>query len=95
MDSFEIRTVFGKKKIACNTKVLAHEHICCYSEYLNMMSRKYLDKNKIIEKSAAILNNMKKKYGVGLFADCTPINIGRDTQMLKKISELSGVDIVC
>lgn len=96
MDKFiEVKTVLGKKKVSSNTKVLAHEHICCYSEYLNMMSTKYLDKNRLTEKSVVILKNMKEKYGVGLFIDCTPINIGRDIEMLKNISKLSGVDIVC
>lgn len=96
MDNFvEIRTVLGKKKIDKSVKVLSHEHICCYSEYLNMMSNKYLDKNMLIEKSAAILKNVQEKYGLGLFVDCTPVNIGRDIEMLKNISNLSGVDMVC
>lgn len=96
MDNFfEVKTVLGKKKISRDTVVLSHEHICCYSEYLNMMSSGYLDKNGLIKKSAKILKNMKEKYGMGLFLDCTPLNIGRDTEMLKSISELSGVEIVC
>lgn len=94
-DFAEIRTVLGKKKIRKNTITLSHEHICCYSEYLNMMSNNYLDKDQLAEKSADILKSMKEKYGLGLFIDCTPINIGRDIQLLKKVSELSGVDIVC
>lgn len=96
MDNFvEISTVLGKKKIAKDTKILSHEHICCYSEYLNMMSKVYLDKNALIKSSADILKRMKGKYGVGLFFDCTPVNIGRDIPMLKSISQLSDVDIVC
>lgn len=91
----EIKTVLGKKKAAESTKVLSHEHICCYSEYLNMMSKAYLDKNSLIKKSVEILKVMKEKYGVGLFLDCTALNIGRDIGLLKVISELSGVDVVC
>lgn len=91
----EVRTVLGKKKISRNTVTLSHEHICCYSEYLNIMSKSYLDKAELAVKSADILKNMKEKYGLGLFIDCTPVNIGRDVELLKKVSELSGVDIVC
>lgn len=91
----KVRTVFGKKKISKNTVTLSHEHICCYSEYLNIMSKSYLDKAKLAEKSADILKKMKEKYCLELFIDCTPINIGRDVNLLKKVSELSGVDIVC
>ena len=94
-DFVEVRTVLGKKKISKNTVTLSHEHICCYSKYLNIMSKSYLDKPKLAEKSADILKNMKEKYGVELFIDCTPVNIGRDVELLKKVSELSGVDIVC
>ncbi|MDY5231374.1 MAG: hypothetical protein SPH44_09685 [Eubacteriales bacterium] len=95
MNNFvEVKTILGKKKISKNTVTLSHEHICCYSEYLNIMSKSYLDKASLAEKSADILKNMKEKYGVGLFIDCTPINIGRDIELLKKVSELSGVDIV-
>lgn len=96
MDNFvEIRTVLGKKKIAKNTVTLSHEHICCYSEYLNSMSKKYLNKAELTEKSAAVLKSLKEKYNLGLFMDCTPLNIGRDVELLKKVAELSGVDIVC
>lgn len=96
MDNFvNIKTVLGEKKINASVKVLSHEHICCYSEYLNVMSKGYLDKNGLIEKAAAVLGDMKKNYGVGLFIDCTPLNIGRDTEMLKEISRQSRVDIVC
>ena len=93
-DFVEVRTVLGTKKISKNTVTLSHEHICCYSEYLNIMSKTYLDKAELSKKSADILKNMKEKYGLGLFIDCTPINIGRDVELLKKVSELSGVDIV-
>ena len=91
----EIKTVLGKKEISESTKVLSHEHICCYSEYLNTMSNTYLDKNDLIKKSVKILKNIKEKYGVGLFLDCTALNIGRNVELLKVISELSGIDIVC
>ncbi len=94
-DLVEIRTVLGKKKIDSSVKILAHEHICCYSAYLSVMSQNYLDKDALIERSVAILQAMKERYGVGLFVDCTPVNIGRDIPLLKKISVLSGVDIVC
>lgn len=94
-DFAEIRTVFGKKKISKNTVVLSHEHICCYSEYLNMMSKRYFNRNELIKISVECLKSMKKRYHLGLFVDCTPVNIGRDVELLKKVSEMSEVDISC
>lgn len=90
----EVKTVLGKKKISRNTKVLSHEHICCYSEYLYMMSPHYLNKNELTQKSVEILKSMKEKYGVGVLVDCTPVNIGRDINLLQNISALSGVEII-
>lgn len=94
-DFCEIRTVLGKKKISKSTVTLSHEHICCYSEYLNTMSAGYLNQAELTKKSVAVLKQMKEKYNLGLFIDCTPLNIGRNIPLLKNVSELSGVDIVC
>lgn len=91
---FKINTVLGEKSIEQNTITLPHEHICCYSEYLNRMSKNYLNKEKLTNTSIDILKDLKKKHGVKLFVDCTPLNIGRDIEMLKKISYASEVDIV-
>lgn len=91
----QINTVLGKKIVSDDTVSLSHEHICCYSEYLAMMSKRYLDKNELTQKAVEVLVDMKKKYGVGLFVDCTTVNIGRDIELLKNVSRLSGVDIVC
>ena len=75
---------------------LPHEHICCYSEYLYYIAGdKYLDKNKLAEYSIDYLKKIKEKYQLGTFIDCTPINIGRDVELLKKISEQSGINIIC
>lgn len=91
----EIRTVLGKKKFEKSTVTLSHEHICCYSEYLNTMSDRYLSEAELIEKSVDVLRKMKEKYNLGLFLDCTPLNIGRNIEILKQVSKLSEVDIVC
>lgn len=75
---------------------LCHEHICCFSEYLfKMTGKEYLDKEKLASKSIAELKRLKDAYGMNLFIDCTPVNIGRDIELLKKVSKESGVHIVC
>lgn len=75
---------------------LCHEHICCFSEYLFKMAGKaYLDMEKLANKSIDELKRLKDTYGMNLFVDCTPINIGRNIDLLKKISKESGVHFVC
>ena len=76
--------------------ILPHEHICCYFEpYLNMAGKHYLDKEKLLEVSVKYLREMKEKYSLDTIVDCTPVNIGRDLELLKKVSEESGVKFVC
>ena len=92
----EINTVSGKININSVGAVLSHEHICCYSEYLlEMAGKEYVDKEKIATESITELKRLKDTYGMNLFIDCTPVNIGRDVDLLKKVSEESGVHIVC
>lgn len=92
-----VKTVLGTKNIPLNKApaVLAHEHIAGFSYYLRMMSADYFDSEAIENRAVSILKNLKNKHGLGLFCDCSAINIGRDTELLKRVSEKSGVDIVC
>ena len=60
-----------------------------------MAGKAYLDTEKIASKSIAELKRLKDTYGINLFVDCTPINIGRNIDLLKKISKESSVHIVC
>ncbi len=91
-----INTVLGKINEYDVKSVLSHEHICCYCEFLYQMSHdKYIDKKEVEEVSVNHLKYLKEKYGLNLLLDCTPSNIGRDVELLKRISEKSGVHIVC
>ena len=90
------RTVLGEIKESELGVVLAHEHICCYFEYFyNMLQSDYLDKEKLIHKSAEHLLYMKDKYNLATIIDCTPVNIGRDIDLLKQVSKRSGINIIC
>ena len=75
---------------------LPHEHICCYSEYLyEMAGKKYINKEKLLEVSVKHLEKLKRKYGLNTFIDCTPVNIGRDVELLKSVSKQTGINIIC
>ncbi len=94
--SFGINTVLGIINESKVNACLCHEHICCFSEYLlKMAGKEYLDKEKLASKSVAELKRLKDAYGMNLFIDCTPVNIGRNIDLLKKISKESSVHIVC
>ena len=91
-----IKTVLGnvsKKQLGVT---LAHEHICCYSEYAYQMAgERYLNKDELIKTACAYLKAMKQRYGLASLVDCTPVNIGRDVNILKRVSEEGEIHIVC
>ena len=90
------KTVLGDISESDLGVTLAHEHICCYSEYAYRMAGKdYLDKDALADTATVYLKELKKKYGLATFVDCTPINIGRDVELLKRISEQSEINIIC
>lgn len=75
---------------------LPHEHICCYSEYVyKMLGSAYLDKEALVNNAVNYLNIMKRDYNLKTFIDCTPVNIGRDIELLKEVSRKTGVNIIC
>ena len=90
------RTVLGEIPESELGVVLAHEHICCYFEYFyKMLQSDYLNKEKLIDKSVEHLLYMKDKYNLATIIDCTPVNIGRDIELLKQVSLKSGINIIC
>ena len=90
------KTVLGDISESDLGVTLAHEHICCFSEYAYQMAGKdYLDKDALADTATVYLKELKKKYGLATFVDCTPINIGRDVELLKRISEQSEINIIC
>jgi len=89
------KTVLGDIQENEVGSTLVHEHICCYSEYLYQMSGKsYLDKEQLVSISSRYLTELKGKYGLNTFIDCTPVNIGRDIDLLKAVSKKAGVHII-
>lgn len=92
----KIKTVLGDIPESNVGITLPHEHICCFSEYLYRMAGKnYLDKEKLLDCSVDYLKDLKKRYDFKTLIDCTPINIGRDVDLLKKISQKTAVNIIC
>ena len=75
--------------------VLMHEHIgCIANDLLCIFKDKWLDKKELAEFAAKILKSLKKQYGVGLFVDGTPIDLGRDVFLIREVSEKADIPIV-
>lgn len=92
----EIRTVLGNISDTEVGVVLPHEHIFCYSDYLyEMAGKRYLDKEAVFNYAVKYLGMLKDKHHLTTFIDCTPINIGRDIPFLRRLSEKTGINIIC
>lgn len=90
-----IQTVTGKINNIAMGKSLVHEHISCTSNNLLSAFRKdWLDREYLKEYATEILKVAKEKYSLNLLVDGTPIDLGRDADLLKEISQKSGVNIV-
>lgn len=86
-----IYTVTGALQKAYFGNACLHEHICVVSnDMLKTFGNAWLDREMITNLSIDVL----KKSGFGLFVDGTPCDLGRDVQLLKTVSEQSGVKIV-
>ena len=91
-----VKTVLGEIPENEIGVTLAHEHVCCYFEpFYQMLGKGYLDKEELTNKAIEHLLYMKETYQLSTFVDCTPVNIGRDLQVLKEVSQKAGVHIVC
>ncbi len=90
-----IQTVKGKiDKNFCG-KALCHEHISCTNnDYMKAFGKAWLSKEELSDYAAKVLSGLKEKYGVTMFVDGTPVDLGRDVKLLCDVSEKSGVHIV-
>ncbi len=90
-----IQTVKGKIDKNFEGRALCHEHISCSdNNYVKAFGKKWLSREELSCYAAKVLSGLKKKYGVTLFVDGTPIDLGRDVKLMCEISEKSGVHIV-
>ena len=64
------------------------------ADFIKAFGKKWLDRDLLARYAADVLINAKKEYNIGLIVDGTPIDLGRDISLLKKVSEESGVEIV-
>lgn len=55
----------------------------------------YLDKKELVRTASAYLKELKAKYGLTTFVDCTPVNIGRDVEVLRQVAEQTEMNLVC
>ncbi len=89
-----IHTVLGDISAADAGTVLSHEHIQCLSADMCLAFGDGWARRAEVEQLAVqVLTALRQQYGVGLVADATATDMGRDVPLLQRISRRSGVYI--
>lgn len=89
----EIMTVLGPIAPSEMGTTLAHEHILV--DFIGADSTGYhrWEKEAVIEKALPFLKELQEQ-GCQTFMECTPAYLGRDPELMKNISERSGLNIL-
>jgi phosphotriesterase-related protein len=88
-----VRTVTGEIPTSTMGKTLHHEHLLV--DFIGADSTGYhrWNKAKVVEKILPYLLEIKK-LGYKTLVDCTPAYLGRDPELLKMLSEKSGIQLI-
>jgi phosphotriesterase-related protein len=91
----KINTVLGEISPEDLGSTLVHEHIVASQPgwECDPLSRPY-DRGKMVQRCLRALSPVKT-YGLGAIIDATPIDLYRDVEILKEVSEQSQIHIIC
>lgn len=91
----KINTVLGEIESNQLGETLCHEHVVCVNPaFCNAFGEKWLPKEKVIERAVKLFRQAKDECGISTIIDGTPIDLGRDIEMIKTVSKQSGVNIL-
>ena len=91
----KINTVLGKIDSAIIGETLCHEHVLCANPaFYNAFKDKWFPREEVIDRAVKLFKQAKDECGVSTIIDGTPIDLGRDIEMIKTVSEKSGVNIL-
>ncbi len=92
-ESISFNTVTGTIPLDSMGITLVHEHMLVDFIGADSVSPDRYDQDEVIAKVLPYLMEVKK-YGVKTIFDCTPSYLAKDPVLLKKLSDLSGVQLV-
>jgi predicted metal-dependent phosphotriesterase family hydrolase len=89
-----VMTVTGQVPASSLRFVLAHEHILVDFVGADKVSKERYSPAEVFNVALPFLRDAKN-HGCDTFVDCTPIYLGRDVKLLHRLSEASGLNIIC
>ena len=88
----KVNTVTGAVDVAELGATLIHEHVICSSpEFMQAFHPRWNAPEKVIPIVTERLKYIREKHDVRTIVDGTPLSLGRDLDLLKRVSEESGV----
>ena len=90
-----IPTVTGKVDSSELGYTLMHEHAvtCCDWSMRMCLKSQFCQEDRLLEMAVTQLKKAKAA-GIDTIVDGTPINLGRDVRLIRKASQLSGVNVI-
>lgn len=86
-------TVNGRIEASSIGITLSHEHVLVDFIGADSVSKNRYDEDSVFNKVLPYLQELKK-YNVNTFFEATPAYLGRDVELLKRLSEKTGINIV-
>jgi phosphotriesterase-related protein len=91
----QINTVLGPISADKLGTTLIHEHIHCSLPGQEGSAPIGFDERKAIAAECALVLEEVKSYGLVSILDATPLDLGRDVELIREVSAISGINIVC
>ena len=89
-----IQGIFGPIDPADLGQTLVHEHLTCADLSMRMnFGGKFFDFDQVANMAAGQLSKAKA-LGVTTVVDGTPINLGRDIYLIRKVARLTGLNFI-
>lgn len=90
-----VPTVTGTIPASALGRTFIHEHVTCADWSMrSAFGDEYFNRRKLVETAVGQYSSLKRSFGHGTVVDGTPINLGRDPELLREVSEKSGVYIL-
>ncbi len=90
-----VQTVTGAIPVSALGRTLMHEHLFIAFGGAEFDPTATMDRAAVIAEAVRRLVELRERHGVASFVYPCPIELGRDPQMMKEISERSGMQIIC
>ncbi len=91
-----VNTVLGPISPSDLGITLMHEHILYgYPGWEGDRTIAPVNRKEIVANGVTTLKQLKDEYGLQSYVDATPLDGGRMPEILKEVSEKSGVNIIC